>query len=202
MLRLALIPFISIILFLLTVIIVWFVYKKVKKGIGFTLKKGAEIATEQQQKWTEQEQRKRFPDILQKGLSDYNKIYNTTVSLPEEWNVSIMPIVNTAKDILDEVSLEFEGGDKYEKKAKEKPNKENKKLNSIRSFFIHSLDALLQFVEKLKSDHHKMTADEIEKARQNINVFKADLLRHQEILHKVRRFDFDVVMDVIKARLK
>jgi len=47
-----------------------------------------------------------------------------------------------------------------------------------------------------------MSSDEIEKARQNISVFKADLLNHQETLHKVRRFDFDVVMDVIKARLK
>ncbi len=197
MLRLALFPFALLILFLLSAIIIWFVYKKVKKGIGYTMEKGAEIASDQQQKWTKKEQQKRFPSILQKGFSDYDKIYNTTTSLPKEWELSVMPIVKTAKDILDELALEFEGDG-----VQEKINKENKKLNSVRSFFIHSLDALLQFVEKLKSDHHKMIADEIEKARQNINVFKADLLRHQETLHKVRRFDFDVVMDVIKARLK
>jgi len=182
---------------LLSAIIIWFVYRKVKKGIGYTMKKGAEIASDQQQKWTEKGLQKKFPKILQKGFSDYDKIYNTTASLPKEWESSVMPIVSTAKDILDELVLEFEG-----EGAQDKPNKENKKLNSIRSFFIHSLDALLQFVEKLSSDNHKMTANEVEKARQNINIFKADLLRHQETLHKVRRFDFDVVMDVIKARLK
>ena len=47
-----------------------------------------------------------------------------------------------------------------------------------------------------------MTKAEIEKAQQNITLFKSDLLHHQETLHKVRRFDFDVTMDVIKARLK
>ncbi len=197
MLRIALFPFVLLILLLLSAIIIWFVYRKIKKGIGYTLKKGAEIASDQQQKWTEKGQQKRFPKILQKGFSDYDKIYNTTTNLSKEWELSIMPIVSTAKDILDELALEFEGDG-----AQEKYNKENKKLNSIRGFFIHSLDALLQFVEKLNSDHHKMSVDEIEKARQNITVFKADLLCHQETLHKVRRFDFDVVMDVIKARLK
>ena len=189
MIRLALIPFISLIIFFFSAIVVWFIYRKVKRGIGYTMKKGAEIASEQQ---------KKFPEILQKGFSDYEKIVNITTSLPEEWQLSIMPIVNCAKDILDEVALEFEG-----ENAKSKLNQENnKKLNSIRGFFIHSLDALLQFVKKLSSDHYKMTDIEVEKARQNINVFKADLLNHKETLHKVRRFDFDVVMDVIKARLK
>ncbi len=201
MLRLALIPFVSIILLLLTSIVIWLVYKKVKKGIGYTLKKGAEIANDQQQKWTEREQRKKLPEILQKGFSDYDKIYTTTTSLPEEWHLSLRLIVQKAKDILDEVALEFENSNNNADE-KTKPSEQNKKLNSIRSFFIHSLDALLQFVEKLGSDHQKMSVDEIDKARQNINVFKADLLNHQETLHKVRRFDFDVVMDVIKARLK
>ena len=108
MLRLALIPFVLLILFLLSAIAIWFVYKKVKKGIGYTMKKGAEIASDQQQKWTEKEQLKRFPEILQKGFSDYDKIYTMTASLPEEWHLSIMPIVHKAKGILDEVALEFE----------------------------------------------------------------------------------------------
>jgi len=197
MLRLALIPFISIAFLFLLVMLVWLLYRKVKKGIGYTMKKGAKIASDQQQKWSEKEQRKRLPEILKKGYQDYDKIVNTTLSLPEEWKLSIIPIVDSAKDILDEVALEFEG-----QEVTFKSKDQNKKLNSIRSFFIHSLDALLQFVEKLSSDHEKMSNDEIEKARQNINVFKADLLNHKETLHKVRRFDFDVMMEVIKARLK
>jgi len=199
MLRITLIPFLLIILFLLFSIALWWGYKKVKKGIGYSIKKGAEIANDQQQKWSEKERRKIFPKILQKAFSDYDNIYAVTETLPDDWRLSLIPIVNTTKDILDEVALEFRS-ESVDKQTKSKQL--NKKLNSIRSFFIHSVGALAQFVEKLSSDHQKMSEEEIYKARQNINVFKADLLSHQETLHKVRRFDFDVVMDVIKARLK
>ncbi len=197
MLRIALIPIVLLVLLVLSIILIWIIFRKVKKGVNYTVKKGAEIASDQQKKWTEKEQRKKLPDILQKGFSNYDKIDKLSASLPEEWRQPVLPLVLQAKDILDEIAIEFDGLENVKGQ-----NLQNKKLNSIRPFFNHSLDALLHFVEKLSSDHQKMTAAETDKARQNINVFKADLLNHQETLHKVRRFDFDVVMDVIKARLK
>jgi cbb3-type cytochrome oxidase subunit 3 len=197
MLRIALIPIVLLVLLVLSIILIWIIFRKVKKGVNYTVKKGAEIASDQQQKWTEKEQRKKLPVILQKGFSDYDKIDKLSSALPEEWSQPVLPLVNQSKDILDEIAIEFDGAD-----DSKNATLQNKKLNSIRPFFIHSLDALLQFIEKLVSDHQKMTAAETDKARQNITVFKADLLNHQETLHKVRRFDFDVVMDVIKARLK
>lgn len=197
MLRFLFVPFILLILVLLTIIFLWFVFKKIRRGIDVSVKKGAEIANDQQQKWTEKGQRKKQPEIIQQGYRDYEAIISVVKLLPAHWKVSLEPIVTQSKEILDEVALEFKPNS-----ANKKSEHQNKKLNSVRSFFIHSLGALLQFVEKLTSDHGKMTEAEIEKAQQNITVFRADLLQHQETLHKVRRFDFDVVMDVIKARLR
>ena len=154
----------------------------------FTYKKGAEIANGQQQKWKEKEQLKKLPNIIQKGFRDLKDIEASSSTLPNEWQVVVNPLVTQSKEILDEIT--------FNSKV------DNNKLNSMRSFFIHTLDALKQFVEKLNNDHKHMTANETKKARQNINVIKADLLHHKQILQKKRKFDFDVLMDVIKARLK
>lgn len=200
MLRLMFVPLVLFISLLLTAIVIWIIYKKIKRGFNYSVKKGAEIANEHQQKWTEKGQRKKLPKILRKGFDDYEKIMSISDTLPEQWNQLIDPIATSAKEILDEVAFEFSSSENKQQPLQNKI--QNKKLNSIRPFFIHSLDALLQFVEKLNSDHKTMNADEIEKARENSQIFKADLQSHQQTLHKVRRFDFDVVMDVIKARLK
>jgi len=198
MFKLMFIPIILLIAAILLGVVVWFVYRKLKKGVSDSIKKGAEIATEQQEKWVEKGQRKRLPSTLKKGFDDYDRMKSLVADLPEAWRQPLQPIVKSAKEILDEVAFEYISEDSN------KPNKpsQDKKLNSIRSFFHHSLDALLQLVEKLSSDHAKMNEGEIQKAQENIIILKADIQNHQETLHKVRRFDFDVVMDVIKARLK
>ncbi len=199
MLRLMLVPFILLITILFSIIVIWIVYKKIKRGVEVSVKKGAELANDQQQKWADKAQRKKLPSIVKKGFDNYDQIKLGVENLPNEWKRALNPIVSHSKEILDEIALEFESDPSAHKK---KVQRQNKKLNSVRAFFHHSLDALLQFIEKLKTDHKTMSSSEIEKAHENITVFKADLLKHQETLHKVRRFDFDVVMDVIKARLK
>lgn len=192
MFRLTLIPFFLVFATLFFGIVSFVVIRKIKKGFEYTVKKGAELANKQQQKWTEKEQRKKLPDIIQKGFDNFEKLVLSQQSLPDNWRNSLDPIIAKAKEILDEVA---DGADLNDSTY-------NKKLNSIRPFFNHSLDALLQFTQKLSTDHAKMDASQIEKARQNITIFKADLLNHQEKLMKANRMDFDVLMDVIKARLK
>ena len=195
MLRLLFLPTVLLIATILFGVVLWFVIKKLKKGIDSTIEKGVEIASDQQQKWAEKGQRKKLPAILQKGFNDYDLIVSHVDNLPDAWQQRLNPLLEQAKEILDEVAFEFSSESNNQKN-------QDKKLNSIRSFFHHSLDALLQLVEKLNADYDKLDANEIQKAKENITVLKADLQSHQETLHKVRRFDFDVVMDVIKARLK
>lgn len=195
MFRLTLIPFVLLFGAIIFGILSYLVIRYIKRILSFSLKKGTEFANQQKQKWAEKEQRKKLPDILQKGFDLYDRLETSHAKLPPEWKKSLQPIVDQAKAILDEVAIE--GGT-----ASLEDSTNNKKLNSIRPFFNHSLDALVQFTEKLNSDHALMNAEQIEKARQNINVFRADLLKHQETLKKARNMDFDVLMDVIKARLK
>ncbi len=188
MFRFALIPIILIFGSILIGLVTFIIYRKIRRGLEFTYQKGSEIANQQQQKWKQKDQLKKQPKIVQKGFEDLKQIETLHVNLPETWKTPLQPLLAKAKDILEEVAID--------------PEFENNKLSSMRSFFIHTLDALKQFIQKLISDHKHMSDSEIESARQNINVIKADLLHHQQILHKKRKFDFEVLMDVIKARLR
>ncbi len=193
MLRLAMFPLLTIITLLLIAIISFFLYRKIKKIIHSTYQKGAELANDQHKKWTKKEQRKKLPKLVQKGCDDYEVLSENLEQLTPEWKNAFKPLVTQAKEILDEVLAD----------VMERTNGENsKKLSSIRSFFHHTLDAMSQFSKKLKDDHQHMSNDQIDIARQNLTLFKADLMRHKQTLNKGRKLDFDVLMDVIKARLK
>ncbi len=197
MFNLALIPLVLIISVVLVTIVGFLVYRKIRRGIAFTIEKSSEFATEQQQKWQVKEKQKKQPKILQKGLKNYTDITNNISCLPNDWKNAFKPLTSIAKNILDEVEGEI-ALEVSESSGIQSP----KKLHAVRPFFNHSLKALLQLTQKIRTDYKAMDAEDTEKARQNITVIKADLLRHQKTLHKGRKMDFDVAMDVIKARLK
>lgn len=197
MFNLALFPLLLLIGLLLIGIVGYLIYRKIKRGIEFTVKKGAEFASEQQQKWDEKEKQKMHPELLQKGINTYQDISAQVKELPNEWKTSLEPMLVVAKNILDEVET-----DELQNIKENHQVNSSKKMNAIRPFFNHSLGAFLAFTKKINTDYKKMdTADE-NKARQNLTIIKADLLGHQQTLHKARKMDFDVAMDVIKARLK
>ncbi len=197
MLNLALIPLILIISTIIILIGGYIVYRKVRRGIAFTIEKSAEFASEQQQKWDVKEKQKKHPEILQKGLKTYSNLTENINHLPENWQNALEPLSQIARNILDEVE------DEAALEASASAGiQTSKKLNAVRAFFNHSLKALQQLTQKIRTDYKAMDAEDTEKARQSITVIKADLLRHQRTLHKGRKMDFDVAMDVIKARLK
>lgn len=195
MFRLTFLPIVLILGTLFFGIFSFLIIRKIKKGIEVTVKKGTELASKQQKKWSKKDQLKKLPEILQKGFDRYEKLLTSHEKLPSEWREPLRPLVEGAKFILDDVADTIDLNDAERTES-------NKKLNSIRPFFNHTLDALLQFSEKIKSDHEQMDDVQRDKVRQNIAVFKADLLQHRETLLKTQRMDFDVLMDVIKARLK
>lgn len=197
MLNLAFIPLILIISALVILIGGYIVYRKIRRGIEFTLEKSSEFASEQQQKWEAKEKHKKQPEILQKGLTTYADITENIKHVPQDWQKGLQPLSHIAKNILEEIEDEalLESSESAGIQAP-------KKLNAVRPFFNHSLKALLQLTQKIRTDYKAMDEEDTEKARQSITVIKADLLRHQRTLHKGRKMDFDVAMDVIKARLK
>jgi len=207
MFNLALIPLILIVSILLIIIVSYLVYKKIRRGIEFTVKKSTEFASDQQKKWEKKDKQEQHPDILRKGLKTYSDIIITVKLLPNEWKSVLEPLTVIAKAILDEVeddsvmassSTDTTSAESFSTKSVHTPTK----LNRIRPFFNHSLNALFQFTQKINTDYKTMDNKDHEKARQNLNIIKADLLSHQKTLNNARKMDFDITMDVIKARLK
>jgi methyl-accepting chemotaxis protein len=166
-----------------------------------TYKKSAELAAEKQQQWKDKENKKHLPEMLQKGFDTYADIIQSTDKLPQEWSSQIQPLTSQTKQILDELSFKV-ASIKDDKNTNQVNAKKDDIINSMRTFFIHTLDALQQFVDKIAQDAAHMTSEQKAKARENIQILAADLQHHQTILEKKRKFDFDVLMDVIKARLK
>ena len=188
MFRYALLPIIFFIGTIVLGLVAYLIYRKIRRGIEYTYQKSSELANQQQQKWKHKDQLKKQPKLVQQGFNDLKQAEELTASLPVEWQTALQPLLTKASEILDEIIID--------------PEFENNKLDSMRSFFIHTLDALKQFTQKLNTDHKRMSDSEIKIARENISVIDSDLKHHQQILQKKRKFDFDVLMAVIKARLK
>lgn len=188
MFRLTLLPIFLLIAGFLFTLVTFYIVRKIKRTTKQVIKKSSEFtkefAAEQQQKWSQREQRKQLPEILQKAYVQFDDIQENTRKLPEQWKTPLSPVVDQANVILLAVSTKPE------------------LTSHIRSFFNHTLDSLSQLINKLKTDHKHLNDSQTEKARQNIMMFKADLMQHQQTLNKQKEFDFDVLMDVIKARLK
>ncbi len=190
--RLTLIPFVLILSLLIFGVVSFYIIKKLKQVINFLRRKTSEIIQKRQQEKTRQEQQQKLPDIVKNGQDQYKQLQQNHAKLPMEWKNLLQPLLDDSKLLLDEIVESFNLNDVLAEQ----------KFNSIRSFFNHTLDALVQFSEKLNDNHQTMSAEQREKAQQNITAFKADLLRHQEALWKIKCIDFDVSMDVIKERLK
>ena len=159
-------------------------YRKVRRGIGNAWDKGAELANEQQQRWKRREQMKSQPEYIQKAHKQSEQIETDTAELPEDWQSQLAPLNAEMQQILN-----ITVGDE-------------KRADKVRSFFNTSLPAYTSFVAKLKSDYAHLDEQETAKAAANIEVFEADFARYLGQIQQARRFDFDVLMDVIKVRLK
>ncbi|MEH6455419.1 MAG: hypothetical protein V7749_03800 [Cocleimonas sp.] len=192
MFRFTLIPLVLLFGGIIFSLIGFVVYRKIKRGVKYTYDKSTEISSQYMDKWRSQEQRKKLPEIVQKGFDDYKTIENTISQLPPVWQLKLTPLKQKSNQLLSEISQHLIDDESFERT----------KLTSLRSFFNHSLDAFKQFTLKLLSDHEKMSDEETQRAKENIKLIYNDLLHHEKILHKKRKFEFDVLMDVIKARLK
>jgi len=183
MIRLTLI-FMMLFSLLILLVVGYVAWRKLKKGLGQAWDKSVEAVDDQKQRWKEREQLKSRPDFLQKAWSQVEQIRTDSETLPPEWQALLEPLDESMQSILD---LTF--GDE-------------KRADKVRRFYNTSLPAYASFVAKLRSDHGQLDAAEKQKAVDNLSVFKADFKNYEELIHEARKFDFDVLMDVIKVRLK
>ncbi len=176
------------ILFVISIIaIVYFLrvlWKKFRRTVSEVVEKGSDIATQQQEKWKQREKRKKLPSEIQKLIVQYEQLLELKDDLSQPWQEALQPAYNSLGDIVHILSVS------------------PKKMNKVRHLFNTSLPALDKFVVTLKENQKFMDDAETQKVEQNIAVISKDLQQHEQVLHKSRRFDFDVLMDVIKIRLK
>ena len=125
-----------------------------------------------------------LPDYLQRGLERLARVKSMCGELPERWYLLLKPIIARADSITDTVLEQPKHGE------------------GVRSFFTVTLDALEHFIASLDKDHAVMGREEEEKALQSIEIFKSDFIRYEEKLNSKRRFDFQVMTEVIKQRLR
>jgi hypothetical protein len=125
-----------------------------------------------------------LPIYIQHGMRRLSVVKQGSESLPERWRLLLRPVI--AK------------GDEIGKVVLENP----KHGEAIRRFFTVTLDAFESFVEALLKDYAVMGRIEEEKAMQSIEAFRKDFLAYDTVLISKRRFDFQVLTDVIKHRLR
>lgn len=183
MLRLALF-FGTMIGIIILLVIAYLIYRKIRRSVSAAWDKSAEVVTDQQQRWKQREVLKQQPDFIQKAHQQSEQIENDTAELSPEWQALLAPLNSAMTHILD-ISI----GDA-------------KRADKVRTFYNTSLPAYATYVAKLKTDHLHIDSTEKQKAIDNLAVFKADFERYDSSIQQARRFDFDVLMDVIKVRLK
>ena len=183
MLRIMLIG-LNVIGFLILLLVMYLIYRKVRKSMASAWDKSVEVASEQQARWKQREYVKTLPEFMQKAHQQSEQIEQDTESLASDWQTLLQPMNSEMQRILNTTADDLSRADK------------------VRSFYNTSLPAYATFVAKLRTDHSQLDGAEIQKAKENIAIFKEDFQRYDEGVQQARRFDFDVLMDVIKVRLK
>jgi predicted PurR-regulated permease PerM len=159
-------------------------WKKFTHTMTHVIEKGSNVALQQQEKWKRREKRKKLPNEIQQLIVQYEALLESNNALSEPWQHSMQPVYKALGDIVHILTAA------------------PKKRNKVRALFSVSLPALEKFISTIKADQTFMDDVETQKAQHNIDVIFKDLQQHEHVLQKSRRFDFDVMMDVIKIRLK
>ena len=176
------------VIFIISVIaIVYFLrvlWKKFRRTVSDVVDKGSDLAIQQQEKWKQREKRKKLPKEIQNLIIQYEQLLESNNDLSASWLGALKPAYKSLGDIIHILSAS------------------PKKMNKVRKLFNTSIPSLDKFVATLKDNQKFMDDSETRKAEENIALISKDLQYYEKVLHQSRRFDFDVLMDVIKIRFK
>jgi len=143
-----------------------------------------EFVNKQHQDWQNKQAEKHIPDYLRQANQLLTKTQQHAEQLTPKWQLLLSPVLDGSQYLL-QVGMA-------------KPEQ----TQSARSFFTVTLKALEGFTETLVDMNGVMQDSEEEKARQNIEVFMTDIYKYRTKIESKKRFDFHVMMEVIKQRLK
>lgn len=180
LLVIGLIVFFSILVLIISVVIV----ARIWKWFGYNYQSLINYFTHRKQKHERSARNKLLPSFMKKGIAQFDHSLSLMSELSHDWQEQLVSIASRAEAVI-------------EMSAQKK-----KQARQIRTFFTVSLPAFERLIMALQADANFMTDAEAEKVRLNIKILERDFTRHYEQISDSRKFDFDVVMESIKQRIK
>ncbi len=154
------------------------------KKLFFT---GRDYVGGQYQRWkmerAAKEAEKRVPDFLKQAGERLRHIDSQVEQLHPKWQGRMQPLIREAKTLWQRSLVNPEQSD------------------NIRSFFTVTLKALEGLTQALLDMQGVMQPAEAAKAQQNIERLMTDVYKYRARLESKKRFDFHVMMELIKQRL-
>lgn len=181
MLRLFLFGFISILLLITSILSILLVFNLIK----WTKKlfaSGKNFTHQQHQNWKTKQSEKNIPSYLREAKKRMDHIDRLNKQLTGKWQLLTSPLIKQSDDML-QLGIT-------------KPQQ----AEISRSFYTITLKATESFIEALVHMNEVMQDLEEEKARDNIEVLLKDTYKYRAKLESKKRFDFHVMMEVMKQR--
>ncbi len=132
---------------------------------------------------SEEEAKEDTPEFLRQASQRLESIDKNATQLTEKWRLLLSPVIKASHEML--------------QRGIAKPEQ----AQLTRSFFTVTIKALEGFTETLVDMKGVMQDKENEKARQSIAIFMDDIHKYRARFESKKRFDFQIMMEVIKQRL-
>lgn len=142
-----------------------------------------QFISKQYQAWRTKKDESSIPDFLQSGKEQLSQVDQLTNELTPKWQSLLSPVIEGSQYLLS-IGLN-------------KPEQ----AEQARSFFTVTLKALASFTKALANMEGEMQEAEEDKAKMNIEVFMNDIYKYRAKIEAKKRFDFHVVMEMIKQRI-
>lgn len=182
MIRLFLLGLLALVSLIGLLLFIWLVFAIVK-WVRRLAAAGNDYVGQQRQDWERRQAEKELPDFLVAGIRRMEAIEQLSDKASNKWQLMLRPVVKQAQDVVDLGAARPE------------------QAEMARSFFTVTLAAMEDFVQALADDHGLMQDAEEEKAKQSLEVLSGDIQKYKAKLESKRRFDLQVMMEVLKQRL-
>ncbi|MEE9304055.1 MAG: hypothetical protein V3U84_09730 [Thiotrichaceae bacterium] len=179
----AVVAFLGLVVTILSLVLMFTIIRWIKRFFSG----GQKFVNNQHEDWKKKQAKQKaeasIPDFLKQASQRLDNIDQSAKQLTEKWQLLLNPVILDSHEML--------------QRGIAKPEQ----AHFSRNFFTVTLKALEGFTEALVDMNEGMQDQEEEKARQNIAVFMNDIYKYRAKFEARKRFDFHVMMEVIKQRL-
>jgi len=183
MIRLIVLGFVLVLGLIATVVSLYLIFAIIR-WIKRLFSTTTEFANTQHQDWKSRQSEKNIPVHLKEANKRLKRIQKHSEQLSAKWQFLLNPVIEGAQELINT--------------GLEKPDQ----TQSIRTFYTVTLKTLESFTQTLVDVGSTLQKAEEEKAKQSIELFMTDVYKYRSKVNSKKHFDFHVMMDMIKQRLK